>query len=394
MRFVISGVQNTNPIQLTIEARSRTIAYQKAQTLRILNPKIRIDFHFFVSLPKPILLAQDLQLLSIMLDSALPIKDALESLVETSPNLFLRQMYQEILVSIQAGISFQKAITPFSRIFSPMGIALLCAGAESGNLAPMFKILSSYFQTLAQNRSNFLKALFYPVFVLLSVCVAFGVIMWFVIPQFSELFLTFDAALPWSTRALIALSAFFTNYVWLLCGLIGGIGVVLWLSIVRKNILWEWLCRGVLFVPLFGKLMLYRDLWAYFLSFSYLYKAHIDLNKTLLLAAQTLQHPTIKNEILQATQTLHTGQNLADAFWQCTFLDHTAKHFLSAAQKSGELTEMLYLSEQYYKNLYEHLISKILTFIEPFSTILIAFVVGWLAFGIFLPIWELGSINL
>lgn len=341
----------------------------------------------------PLTISQDLALLSIMLESALPIKDAFMSLERSTPSPILASAYRKILATIHNGESLEKAITPFKNIYTPMGIALIKAGIKGGKLAFICKILSEYFHHISTTKSNISKALFYPAFVCISAIFAFVFIAYFVIPQFSELFLSFGIDLPFSSKSLIFVSEILQDFglymLLFLCVVLGFVAR----SLRVKNRLYFYIYRVLLDMPFFGNIMLYRDLWVYFLSFLHLYEAGVDFDTTLKVSLQTIQNPHLKNELSHTIFAIKNGKNLYEAFVPCPHIEANVKHFLAIAQQSGELAKMLKLCVQYYKSKYEHLSAKILTYIEPFSTILIALLVAWLAFGIFLPIWELGSIG-
>lgn len=344
--------------------------------------------------PSPLHIAQDLRLFSIMLQASISLQEALATLERTSQNPLLARTYKQILSQLQAGASLPNALQPFSHIFSPMGIALIHSGAESGNLSQILEILSRYFHTTAKTRSNFLKALFYPLFVLLGIMGAFVIIALFVIPQFSEVFASFGAALPLSTQALIFASSLVQELWWAFVLLVVAL---VYVSIVCKrsqNTIYMASLRALLRAPLLGRMLVYKDLWGYFLGFFYLYQAHIDFHKSLPIALSSVQNPAIKQSLAESCKQVSLGIALDKAFSSCVYMDPTLQSFLATAQKSGELECILELCAQYCQDIYEQQITKILALIEPFSTIIIALFVGWLAFGIFLPIWELGSISL
>lgn len=344
--------------------------------------------------PSPLHIAQDLRLLSIMLRASISLQEALATLEHTSQNPLLTRAYKQILAQLQIGASLPNALQPFSHIFSPMGIALIHSGAESGNLSQILEVLSRYFHTTAKTRSSFLKALFYPIFVLLGIMGAFIIIALFVIPQFSEVFASFGVALPISTQALIFASSLMQDFWWafmLLLLALTYVGIVCKRS---QNVIYIVALRAILRTPLFGRMLVYRDLWGYFLGFFYLYQARIDFHKSLPIALSSVQNPVIKQSIAASCKQISLGLTLDRAFVSCVYIDPTLQSFLTAAQKSGELECVLELCAQYCQDIYEQQITKILALIEPFSTIVIALFVGWLAFGIFLPIWELGSISL
>lgn len=347
--------------------------------------------------PSPLALSRDLHLFGIMLQAALPLKDTLENLSRTSTNQTLKSTYAHMLVQMRSGASLQVAIAPFSHVFSPLGVALIQAGAESGNLPQILSTLSSYFDQIAKTRSNFLKALLYPIFVCISIVVAFVVIAIFVIPNFAELFASFEVELPFSTRSLLAISWAIHEFWWVWAGVLFALVLVVVFARTSQR-LSEKLAhigfRAILRAPLMGKLLVYRDLWGYFLGFSYLYNAHIEFDKALPIALLSLQIPPVQQSIASASDRISKGDALDRAFGACSYIDSSLRSFLATAQSSGELGEILGLCASYCQSMYEQQIARMLALIEPLSTIAIALVVGWLAFGIFLPIWELGSINL
>ncbi len=391
MKFKITGIQDSRQIELMLNARSLNDVYIKAKKLKISIVHINEEFATFLKPPKPLIISQDLSQFSVMLDSALPIKDALQSLKNTSVSPYLRKMYADILDSIHNGKGFDEALGSYANIFTPMGIALIEAGIKSGKLATMLHILAEYFESLAKLRAKFFKALFYPVFVLLSVFASFIFIAWFVIPQFSELFISFGATLPLSTQSLIFISQCLQHYGIYIAICIAIASIVCIYSHKKKGKFFTYSTTLILQIPFIGSLIIYRDLWSYFLGFLYLYTSGIEFEKTLLIASKSIQNPILKQEIASIATSVKNGANLQEAFLGLRFVDMNVKNFIATAQKSGELGAMLRLCAKYYEGLYENLNTRILTYIEPFSTILMALVVGWLAFGIFLPIWELGA---
>lgn len=349
--------------------------------------------------PSPMAISRDLHLFGIMLGSALPLKNALENLARTSTSPALSSAYTAMLESVQRGASLQDAIAPFSHIFSPLGVALIRSGAHAGNLPEILEKLSSYFARLASNRASFLKALSYPVFVCISIVVAFVVIAIFVIPNFADLFASFDVELPFSTRSLLWVSWAITEFWWVWVAGLGAFVLLGALAFSRKGMFHhERISRAgfslILRLPLFGRLLVYRDLWGYFLGFSYLYNARIEFDRAMPIALLSLQLPPVRDELTKASEQIEQGVALDVALGSCGYIDGVMRSFLATAQSSGELGEMLGLCANYCQSVYEQQIARLLALIEPLSTIAIALVVGWLAFGIFLPIWELGSINL
>src|SRR3989339_649246 len=121
-------------------------------------------------------------------------------------------LIQEIQNKITQGSDLSEILAKNSKIFSPVDIALIRAGENSGKLSEFLKKLIAYRKHQTKIRTKIKKSLFYPSLILsVSLIVSLAMIV-FIIPQFQTVFSSFDASLPWITQQVIFLADFIKKY--------------------------------------------------------------------------------------------------------------------------------------------------------------------------------------
>src|SRR3972149_4574773 len=127
--------------------------------------------------------------------------------------------------SILHGNSFSSALSKHSSIFSAAYINVIKAGEASGTLD---KVLLKLSETLEKDRefSGKVKgALIYPAVILGAMTLVAAIILIFVVPKLSEVYVDLGITLPLPTRILIALSNFMVRFWWLVT-VVGVIGYI------------------------------------------------------------------------------------------------------------------------------------------------------------------------
>src|SRR5690606_4473589 len=113
--------------------------------------------------------------------------------------------------------------------------------------------IATYLAQQIETRAMVVGAMIYPgVIAGLAVSVTIFLLT-FVLPKFAAVFAGKEAALPWPTRFLMALSAFMVDYWWLvILGMIAGIiGFVMFVRTEPGGAWWD---RMKLTVPIFKKM--------------------------------------------------------------------------------------------------------------------------------------------
>ena len=100
--------------------------------------------------------------------------------------------------------------------FPPYYASMVRAGEASGALDVVLGRLGEFLEKSQALRETVKTALYYPIFLLIMAVLSIVVLLTVVVPQFKPLFESAGAALPLSTRSLIAVGDFIRDDGWLL----------------------------------------------------------------------------------------------------------------------------------------------------------------------------------
>jgi general secretion pathway protein F len=149
--------------------------------------------------------------LASLLGAALPVADALTVMVEQSEKQSVRELMAAIRTDVLGGASLSKALARHPRQFPDIYRALISAGEESGKLGSVLSSLADYIEERAKLQQKITLAFVYPIIVtIVALLVVIGLLT-YVVPQVVQVFAQTKQALPFLTRAMIALSDFVRN---------------------------------------------------------------------------------------------------------------------------------------------------------------------------------------
>src|SRR5206468_12846541 len=96
-------------------------------------------------------------------------------------------------------------------LFPGVYTASLLAGEKSGNLEQVLRRYVGYVKIVAGVRRKTISALVYPAILLVLAMVVVTIIVVRVVPEFGAFYHQFGPELPWSTRAIVGVSAFVSS---------------------------------------------------------------------------------------------------------------------------------------------------------------------------------------
>ena len=149
-----------------------------------------------------------LRQLATLLEAGLPLEQALAVLIEQGGNPAMRQVIAAMRSEVLAGNTLARAMEKHRDTFPEIHRALINAGEASGELATVMDKLASYSEAQQALQQKIGLAMVYPAIVIVVAMLVVGGLLLFVVPPVVEVFQQTHQALPFLTRALIALSDF------------------------------------------------------------------------------------------------------------------------------------------------------------------------------------------
>src|SRR5829696_9535755 len=124
---------------------------------------------------------------------------------------------------VQNGSSLWSAASEYPKIFESHWIQVIRTGEISGQIGPLLGRLTQNMKENREARGKLISAMIYPSIIFCVAVAAVVIMMWFVVPTFTQFFKETGSQLPGITRAVIAFSDFLQHYgVYLVIGVVGG----------------------------------------------------------------------------------------------------------------------------------------------------------------------------
>lgn len=156
---------------------------------------------------------------AIILASGLSVERCVSMVAAQTKNKYLRRMLDKVSEEVGAGYSLAQSFENNAPYLPKTFTETLRAGEQSGTLESCFQRLHAYYDRSAKTRAKIVSTLTYPVMVIIVAIVVFVIIIAVAVPAFTGAFTDLGSgSLPGVTRALMAVSAFFTKWWWLTAG--------------------------------------------------------------------------------------------------------------------------------------------------------------------------------
>lgn len=162
--------------------------------------------------------------LSSMLLAGLPLTKALELMVFQTNKKSMNTITESLLRTVESGGQLSAGLIKHIDTFGEAYISLVRAGEASGQLAEVLQRLAVTLEKQREFKAKIIGALIYPIIVTVAMVGVFVIIVVFVVPQMTAVYESFDVVLPFSTRALIAISDFIVGFWWIIVIILAEIG--------------------------------------------------------------------------------------------------------------------------------------------------------------------------
>jgi general secretion pathway protein F len=306
--------------------------------------------------------------LATLLKAGVELDRAFEILIDLSDNDAMRNLLSSILARLRSGVSLADALAENDDTFPPYYASMVRAGEASGALDVVLGRLGEFLEKSQRLRETVKTALYYPVFLLIMAVLSIVVLLTVVVPQFKPLFESAGAALPVSTRALVAVGDFVRAYGWLL--LIGCLAVFFlfrrYLSTRDGRRRWDAL---LLRLPILGDLLIKIEVARFSRTASTLLQNGVGLLHALAIVRDTLRNSIITSAIDSVAGLVKEGRGLAGPLESTGLFPRLVLHLIHVGEETGQLDNMLTKLADIYDEEVTRTTARLLSLLVPALTI-------------------------
>ncbi len=331
------------------------------------------------------------QQLAALLSSGIALDRCLDIMKNISVDMNARALIDDIQVAVRGGSPLSQALQQRPELFDRFYISVIKASELTGELTQGLQDLSAYLERARQLRDRVISAVIYPSILVVVTLLSLVLILVYVVPQFAEMFDEMGAALPTSTRIVLAIADFVRDYGALLCLLLIGSVYLARRQLQQEEyrLRWHHLC---LRLPLFGSLLQKLDTARFSHSLSTLLKGGLPLLQALPLARDVMSNQVLLEAVTAASERLREGEGLADPLIDSNVFPDLALQMIKVGEESGELEAMLLRVSRVYEQEVNVAVQRLLTVLEPLLIVGLGVVIGAIIMSILAAIMGINQL--
>ncbi|TGE37827.1 type II secretion system F family protein [Desulfosporosinus fructosivorans] len=328
--------------------------------------------------------------LATLLEAGIPLLQALEIMTFHEEKLtFPIEQWKNIKERVEEGSDLSEAISRQNQSPNSFVLSMIKAGEYTGTLE---KVLSDVADELDQEnvyQKKIKAALAYPILLLFAVVIVLYVLSVWVLPMYEKLFISMGAELPFLTQVIFAGGRILPVVLVSGLGLITG-GLVV-LKLISPNIFRKRLIHIMGRLPLIGKVYHLRDLVQFSRMLGRLLGAGIPLLDALRLTAGAVSGLEMLQLINQLVLNVREGKHMAPLLRASKAFSKEGAEMIAVAEEVGQLDQMLHYVTQMFRSELEDQLDRLTRMIEPALILALAGLIGLVAAGVMLPIFDLSS---
>ncbi|MDR2163963.1 MAG: type II secretion system F family protein [Clostridiales Family XIII bacterium] len=325
--------------------------------------------------------------LAAMLASGITLIRAMMIIEQRDTKPHIRKIYQTVIAELQRGSTLSEALTKQGKAFPELLINMMRAGESSGRMDITAQKMADTFDKQHRLNQKLKSATVYPIILVIMIIGVILIIFTFVLPSFFSMFESMDE-LPMVTRVVIGISAFLTNYFWLLGIVVAAVAAALWYTF-RQPVPKRHLDRLKLKLPKIGILLSTIYTGRFARTLSSLYVSGIPMIQALTISRNTIGNKYIEWQFDGVIDALGNGRTLSQSLSGVDGFETKLNSTILIGEESGRLEQMLESTADQYDYDSEMATTRLITMLEPLLICVMAGVVAFVMISVMLPIYQL-----
>jgi len=326
--------------------------------------------------------------LASLLKSGVPILKAINIISGQSESPELKGILHNIHNAVKEGATLSSAFAQYPNVFSPLYIAMVRTGENSGALPEVLLRIADYRAKQEEMLSRFRMALAYPVLMAIVGVATVIFMLTFVMPRLMGIFTSIGRDLPLPTKILISISQTLQHrwpWIVLILGII--ILVVRWQTKTKVGRLSFSLFK--LHFPILGKFILKAELSRFSRTLELLTRNGVPILKAIDIAIPVLENEVIKNQLRRSYKELEQGGSLGKSLKDSTLFPMFMSNLIIVGEESGRLEEALAEVANSYERDTDEAMKIMSSLLEPLMILAVGLIVGFIVISMLLPIFEI-----
>lgn len=328
--------------------------------------------------------------LATMLSSGIAIDQSFKILASQTPRAGLKRSFQTIVADLEQGNNLAFSLSKHRNIFDPVFIAIVRSGESSGKLDVVLDQLAERLEQSDDFNSKIKAALYYPLFIILTMIVIVVLMMIYIIPQLKTVFEDNGLTLPWTTKLIISVSNFTVQYWWveLIVAAILGVALILFLRSTEGGNYWD---RIKIKIPIVSQLFKLIYMARFCRTMSMLLQAGLPIMETIAITADVIQNHVFTVSLKAIAAQVERGIPMSVPMQKDKHYPVLVSEMVMVGEQTGKMGQILTKLADYYERETATMIKGLSSLIEPVIIVIVGAGVGFLVFSIIWPIYGIAQ---
>jgi type IV pilus assembly protein PilC len=323
-----------------------------------------------------------------MINSGLPLVQALDILSEQSENPVLKEVTRAVVYDVESGHTLADALRKHPKAFTELYVNMVAAGEAGGILDTILLRLATFMEKNDHLVRKVKGAMIYPAVIFSVAGMAIVILLLFVIPVFQEMFAGVHQALPMPTRIVIGASNILKHYWWAIGGFIGGSFFAIKRYYATPNGKLN-LDKLMLNVPVLGDLIRKSAVSRFTRTLGTLIASGVSILEGLEITAKTAGNRVIHDAVMESRASIAGGETIAAPLQKSKVFPPMVISMIAVGEQTGGLDEMLSKIADFYDEEVDAAVDALLSLMEPVMIVVLGVVVGGMVIAMYLPIFNM-----
>ena len=326
---------------------------------------------------------------STMINSGLPLVQALDILAKQSENKQLQAVTRAVVFDVESGHTVADALRKHPKAFSDLYVNMVAAGEAGGILDTILMRLAVFMEKNDNLVRKVKGAMIYPGVIMSVAAIAIAILLIFVIPVFESMFGSVGLALPLPTRIVIGLSAFLRGVggLFTAVGLVAAFfGVKQYYTTPNGKLQIDKLMLGF---PVLGDVLRKSAVSRFTRTLGTLISSGVSILDGLEITAKTAGNRVIQDAIMASRASIAGGDTISAPLAKSAVFPPMVISMIAVGESTGGLDEMLSKIADFYDEEVDAAVSGLLSLLEPIMIVFLGVVVGGMVVAMYLPIFDM-----
>lgn len=326
--------------------------------------------------------------LSFLVKAGVPLMESLIIIRNQTASKGKAKVYETIITDVANGQNLSTSIKKYKYFLTDFGVNLIKVGETSGILEQNLTYLADELAKKSALRKKVIGAMVYPIFITFATLGVTGLLTVYIFPKIMPIFVSLHVPLPFTTRALIAVSAYLREWGLLTLLAIALLTILYFILRFRFDTFRFHTDKALLYIPLAGSIARSYNLANFCRTMGLMLKSGVPVATAIEITAETTPNTVYQAAYARVAESVVRGQpmsqQLAD---EPKLFPSILTHMLAVGEKTGSLAPTLsYLAEMYELEVDDQT-KNLSSSIEPILMMVMGLLVGLIAVSVITPIY-------